>query len=237
MLRKKKEKGEEQESLKKPKGKQKYQANLNDGKLITFVILGDKHVGKTALISRYVLGSFSPSYSPTVEECYFKLHYDKNRETNFNLRIIDTSGYYHFPAMQRLNMVHADVILLAYEVRNLPSMKRLIQLYSTAKEELKGHEPTPIICVGSKIDKNKDINNYYDEAIEEFIRLNKSACLRHILTSAKLDINVTDIFQLGIDMLQDLKMQKICGNATTSKFYEVIAKMKRVSSSQNDLFG
>ena len=211
-------------------GSRQCTVNLNQEKLTTFVVLGDKQVGKTSLASRFTENFFSPNYAPTVEDCYFKNYYDRSQETTHNLRIIDTSGYYHFPAMQRLNIVHADIILLVYEVRNVQSMKRLGQLYTVVREELKDRTTTPIICVGTKIDKTKDTDNYQDGAMEEFFRCNSDELFSHILTSARLNINVTDVFQRGLDMMQQLKMQQISNGASAKKFQDVVfAKMKDIS--------
>jgi len=222
--------GKKSQERSKENGNKQCTVNLNQEKLTTFVVLGDKQVGKTSLASRFTQNFFSPYYAPTVEDCYFKNYYDQSQETTHNLRIIDTSGYYHFPAMQRLNIVHADVILLVYEVRNVRSMKRLAQLYSVVREELEDCTTTPVICVGTKIDKTKDTDNYQDEAMQEFFRCNSNELFSHILTSARLDINVTDVFQQGLDMMQQLKAQRIPEDASAKKFQDVvIAKMKDIS--------
>ena len=227
MFHKKVEEMEGNEYVKRHKGREKGKISVTDGKLITFVVLGDRKVGKTSLISRFIDKFFSPNYVPTVEDCYFKNYHDKTQETTYNLRLIDTSGHYHFPAMQRLNIAHADVILLVYEVRNVRSMKRVIQLHSVVKEELTDCATTPVICVGNKIDKTRDTDNYEDEIMQKFLHRNSSALFRHILTSAKLDINVTDIFQLGLDMIQQHNMRQLQrGSASTSFQEAVLAKMK-----------
>ena len=214
----------------KAKDKQKFHAHLAVGKLITFVVLGDKQVGKTALTSRFTKDFFSPNYAPTVEDCYFKNYYDKIQETTYNLRIIDTSGYYHFPAMQRLNIMHADAILLVYEVRNLRSMERVIKLHSVVQEELKGRENTPIVCVGTKIDKTKDTDNYQDNIMQKFISRNSNVLFRHILTSARLDINVTDAFRSGLDMMEQYKMRHLPSIDCRPSFQDIIrAKMHELS--------
>ena len=204
--------------------------NINNGKLTTFVIMGEKCTGKTSLISRFILGSFSHSYTPTVEECYFKQLHDRTSEEYVNIRVIDTSGYYHFPAMQRLNIANADVLLLAYEVSNVVSMKRAIQLFSMAKEVLRNRRTLPVVIIGTKIDEHKDTNNYQNETMQEFLSLNSDTYCRHILTSARLDINVTDAFQLGCVMLQQLKTQHIpLSEAHLTFSSTVLAKMRAIS--------
>ena len=224
-------KNKRKEGAQKVREKQKCDAQLAAGKLITFVVLGDKQVGKTALVSRFTGNFFSPNYAPTVEDCYFKNYHDKVQETTYNLRIIDTSGYYHFPAMQRLNIIHADIILLVYEVRNVRSMKRVNQLYSVVQDELKkGRSNTPIVCVGTKIDKTKDTDNYEDKIMQEFISQNSNVLFRHILTSARLDINVTDAFRLGLEMMGKNKTRHLPSTERRPTFQDVVrAKLHDLS--------
>ena len=180
-------------------------AEAKHDNLITFVILGAKHVGKTALVRRFIHRSFLLTYEPTIEDCYFRTFYNKYSGTFSNIRVIDTSGYYHFPAMQRLDMSKANVLLLVYEVRNVQSMQRAIDLYKTAMDVLEGRPPVPVVFIGTKIDTEKDTDNYKAEMIEKFINENVSAYCRHLLTSARLDINVDEIFDIALLLLERLR--------------------------------
>ena len=199
MLRKhrKKSKDKEKENKKTKQSK----TEVNDGRLITFVIMGARNIGKTALVCRFTEQSFSPSYEPTVEDCYFKQIHNNTKYTSLNIRIIDTSGYYHFPAMQRLNIRHADVILLAYGVQDAPSVSRAVELYRTARDLLHDKPFTPIILVGTKIDLTKDTCNYENPMITELLQNNEDEFCRNIITSARLDLNVTDAFEAGLELL------------------------------------
>lgn len=176
-------------------------SEVNDGRLITFVIMGARNIGKTALICRFTEQSFSPSYEPTVEDCYFKQIHNNTKYTSLNIRIIDTSGHYHFPAMQRLNIRQADVVLLAYGVQDTPSVSRAVELYRTSRDLLHDKPFTPIILVGTKIDLTRDTCNYEHPMITELLQNNEDEFCRNIITSARLNLNVTDVFEAGLELL------------------------------------
>lgn len=66
----------------------------------TVVVLGNSCVGKTAIISQLLYGSFDNEYRATVEE--FHQEEFELGEVTVTLDVIDTTGSYSFPAMRKL---------------------------------------------------------------------------------------------------------------------------------------
>ena len=171
--------------------------SIKKSKACRIVVMGAAEAGKTALVKRFVEGSFSKCYVPTVEDNYLK-EFKKDGQTLF-LNIIDTSGSHQFPAMRDLNIKRANKIMLVYEVGNTKSFDEVKRLYEIVKSDRDDHDEIPVTIVGTKLDLKQDTKGYNDETVESFLRsIPNSNCL-HILTSARLSINVWDAFGIGLE--------------------------------------
>ena len=155
-------------------------------------VFGGSRVGKTALIRRFVNGTFPHKYKPTVEDCYFKQV--KCGSTRVTFIVIDTSGTYHFPAMRDLNILEADKIILVYDFGDLESFEEVKRLYNAIECLRSDVMDIPITIVGNKIDLKPDIQGYVDDNVEEFLLKIQNPNCRHSVTSAKLNLNVTEAF-------------------------------------------
>lgn len=66
---------------------------------LRLVVMGDSYVGKSSLIKRFLFGTFSDKYTPTVEDL-FSRDYEIDG-TALKVDILDTAGDAQFPAMRR----------------------------------------------------------------------------------------------------------------------------------------
>ena len=121
------------------------------------VVMGYHRVGKTALIKRFIDGSFPNVYIPTVEDNYIKEF--QHEDVSAILNIIDTGGNHaEFPAMRDLNILQADKIMLIYEYGNLLTFTEIANLYFDIKKLRMAKKEIPIVFVGNKIEQKIDLN-------------------------------------------------------------------------------
>ena len=79
----------------------KRKGNAYKSAFYSLVVFGDKFVGKTSLIKRFLDKSFTHEYNPTIDDVYEKIIPGELNET---FRIYDTAGSIEFPAMNRLTI-------------------------------------------------------------------------------------------------------------------------------------
>ena len=155
------------------------------------VLIGSTKCGKTALIQRFLQGTFTTDYTPTIEECYN--HQYTYKGVVWNLDIIDLCAPFMFPVMRDLNVKSAHIVLLVYEIANNASIQEIIN----ASQQIKNVRPNgvPIIVVGTKL----DVKNSVRRVSTHTLLLNLEDDTRHVLTSAKNNIGVNDVFEYTLD--------------------------------------
>ena len=170
------------------------------------VLLGNKNVGKTSLIKRYVTGEYTDEYIPTVSDMYEKTVTRDNDIAFYTLRMYDTAGgmKYEFPAMYRMTVSQGDIFILIYSVDNRESFLELSKLWKDIKE-LKGkeNEDLPAVVVGNKMDIRNSKRQVSEEEGQKFA--DEIDCA-FIEVSAVADINIDNIFQ---NLLSELEMLQL----------------------------
>lgn len=123
------------------------------------------------------------------------------------LQITDTTGSHQFPAMQRLSITKGHAFILVYSVCSKQSVEELRAIWTLIKE-LKGQEITqiPVMLVGNKCDESA--------ALREVSELEGKAeaaswGVSFMETSAKNNINVTELFQVSLVLTKRNAKQKI----------------------------
>ena len=154
------------------------------------ILIGSTRCGKTALVHRFIQGRFTTDYTPTIEECY---HYQCTyKRIVWNLEIIDLCAPFMFPVMRDLNVKSAHIVLLVYEIDNNASIQEII---SACKQIKDVRSDVPIILVGSKL----DLTTNKQRVSAHTLLHNLDDDTRHILTSAKDNIGVIDVFHSSLD--------------------------------------
>ncbi|CAF0786645.1 unnamed protein product [Brachionus calyciflorus] len=158
------------------------------------IILGPGGVGKSALTQRFISGNFIEAYDPTIEDCYLKTVKYKNKE--YKLEILDTAGTDQFTSLRDVYINSGDAFVVVYSIDSISSfndIQSIIDQICTIKES----DPSPLIIVGNKCDLDED--REISEEMGEMLA-NSSRC-SFIETSAKLDLNIKEIFY---DLLSQL---------------------------------
>ncbi|PIO66716.1 Miro-like protein [Teladorsagia circumcincta] len=78
-------------------------------------VFGAGGVGKSSIVQRFVKGTFSENYVPTIEDTYRQV-ISCNQKNVCTLEITDTTGSHQFPAMQRLSISKGHAFILIYSV-------------------------------------------------------------------------------------------------------------------------
>ncbi len=125
---------------------------------IKLILIGDKQVGKTAIINQYVNNSFTEEYMATFAQDKSIKEIILNNETKLKLEIWDTIGQEHLRAANKIFMKGAKIALLVYDITNEKSFKNLNEFYKQVCE-INGKDII-IGVVGNK-------NDLYEERVVE----------------------------------------------------------------------
>uniref|UniRef100_A0A7E5A189 GTP-binding protein Di-Ras2 n=1 Tax=Panagrellus redivivus TaxID=6233 RepID=A0A7E5A189_PANRE len=148
-------------------------------------------VGKSSIVLRFVKGTFSDSYVPTIEDTYQQV-ISSNQKNVCTLEITDTTGSHQFPAMQRLSVSKGHAFVLVYSVTSRQSLEELGPILLMLKE-VKGNEiaDVPIVLVGNKKDEASRREVPYETGVKLADRWNTG----FVETSAKSNENIAELFQ------------------------------------------
>lgn len=155
------------------------------------VVLGAGHVGKTAIINRFLKKSFTATYKQTVEDLHCK-DYDVNG-TIIRVDILDTAGHLSFPAMRRLSITTAHALLLVYAIEDRASFLEMQQIWEQVKEQKEAYQDLPCVVVANKSDLKDKRAVTLDEA-RDWAR-NEGMESAFMEVSCKEDENILQIFQ------------------------------------------
>merc|ERR1712146_119512 len=157
------------------------------GREYKIVVLGSGGVGKSALTVQFVQGIFVEKYDPTIEDAYRKqVEVDGDQCL---LEILDTAGTEQFTAMRDLYMKSGQGFILVYSI----TAKSTFNDINDLREQIlrvKDTVSVPMILVGNKC----DLENERDVARDEGEELAQSFSCSFFESSAKAEINVSEIF-------------------------------------------
>ncbi|KAM9244859.1 GTP-binding protein Di-Ras3 [Dugong dugon] len=152
------------------------------------VVLGSAGVGKSALVQRWVRGTFRDTYLPTIEDTYRQVMSCNNNVGA--LHITDTTGGHRYPGLKRLAIAKGHAFILVYSVTKKETLEELKAFYELIRE-VKGNNmhKFPIVLVGAKCDESGRELTLRDGAVYAL----EWNCA-FVETSAKTDFNVKELF-------------------------------------------
>ncbi len=178
-----------------------------DFPLTRIILLGDKKVGKTALIKRYTEDSFLDSYVQTIG-IDFDLRKIKLDNKSVKTQIWEMSGFSMCSSLDVLGLLRRFSspvnsclvgIMVVYDVNNKSSLESM-EFYQETLCEIKRDKNIPMILVGNKCDEIQDRQDR--EVDDELVRKYKKLLDCDIVmdTSAKHGRNVEAAFVTLIAM-------------------------------------
>jgi len=89
------------------------------------VLVGDKSVGKTSLVLRFIDGCFQPNQPPTIGAHFFSKHIALPRGKRCVLQVWDTAGQERFRAMAPMYYREAVGAIVCYDSTNEKSFEMM----------------------------------------------------------------------------------------------------------------
>ena len=123
-------------------------ANIQNYKI---AIIGNQHVGKTTILSRYKYETTDDSYAPTVGIDFLTKNVFLEDKT-IRLIMWDTAGQERFKSLIPSYLKNANCVILTYDITERSSFNALGKWLSDIKDNVV--EGTFIILCGNKIDLN-----------------------------------------------------------------------------------
>ena len=114
-------------------------------------IIGNQHVGKTTILSRYKYETTDDSYAPTVGIDFLTKNVFLEDKT-IRLIMWDTAGQERFKSLIPSYLKNANCVILTYDITEKSSFTSLGKWLSDVKDNVS--EGTFIILCGNKIDLN-----------------------------------------------------------------------------------
>ena len=155
--------------------------------VIKITLLGEKNVGKTSLVYRYIENKFRESYKATLGVNLLKKELDIGGYGGVSAQIWDLGGQESFRSLRSLYLEGANGALVIFDMTDKNSFEKIdewIQDFRNARGD------TPIILIGNKSDLKNQIKITEKEALE----FAKKNIMELIITSAKTGENVEHAF-------------------------------------------
>lgn len=176
-----------------------YQMRLDSGGIykFKFIIVGDKAVGKSSIVRRFVDDKFSLDYRSTLGLNVLS-HSMKFYGNEVYFSLWDLGGQAYFKRFRKAYYVGTQAAFIVFDVCERETFSNIKIWYEELKEFL-GNKKIPIIIVGNKIDLSDQRSVQYKEGIalvDELTRENTDGYISYIETSALTGENIEDSFSL-----------------------------------------
>ena len=157
-----------------------------------FLILGDKMVGKTSILERYVNNTFNPNYITTIGMDKRIKRIEVNNY-DITISITDTAGQERYRSLSKSFYKQADAILIGFSLTDKISLNNINywfeEINSNKNESLAG-----LVLFGNKCDDK--INTAVKP--EDITPIINKYNLTYFETSAKTNINIQELFEFLI---------------------------------------
>jgi len=163
-------------------------------------IIGNQHVGKTTILSRYKYETTDDSYAPTVGIDFLTKNVFLEDKT-IRLIMWDTAGQERFKSLIPSYLKNANCVILTYDITERSSFNALGKWLSDVKDNVV--EGTFIILCGNKIDLNNKRVITKEEG-EKFAQDNNIAFAE---TSATTGQGINELFNTILSNFCDVPME------------------------------
>ena len=170
------------------------------------VVFGAGRVGKTAIVNRFLHGTFPEHYKATVEDLHCR-EYDIKGAV-LKVDVLDTSGDLAFPAMRRLSISTAHAFILVYSIDSSGSFEVVKQIWEQIKEQRSNYQDLPCVFVGNKDDLLDNKRQVDYDAAQDWARAEgmESAFME---VSAKINRDIHIIFHKLLDQANIPELRKL----------------------------
>ncbi|XP_062583396.1 ras-related protein Rap-2a-like [Saccostrea cucullata] len=158
-------------------------------KCFRIAVLGARKVGKTCLIKQILKRGFREKDDPTAERMFrYDIHTSKNKYTK--LEILDTAGDFEYLDLLKEVVKTSHAFALVFDLDNaMQTFREIEALRQLILEEKR--EEVPIIVVGNKSDLVQE-DSIDNKVIDAVVSIDWGCT--YLTTSAKCDVNVSDVY-------------------------------------------
>ena len=167
------------------------------------VLVGETGVGKTSIIQRYLLNSFTEILPSTVTSSYsYKLLEYPKFKKSISFDIWDTAGQEQYRSVAKNFYINAAIAILVYDIRRRDSFEAIKEYwYDQLKES--GEDDMVIAIAGNKSDLFEEEEVPEDEAKQYA----QSVGAIFQLTSCKKNFGIDELFKIcGQKYLENKKL-------------------------------
>lgn len=178
--------------------------NIKNIPHIKCVLLGDANVGKTSIITRYLRGEFC-EFSESTIGCSFNNKLVETSTYKYKLDLWDTAGQERYRGLMPMYYRNADLILLCIDLSE-KNTEKMNTVYNYWKSQVSTHNDNPnkiILLIGTKSDCKVERT---EEELRTILDENEFKLYE---TSAKDDIGINNLFNDAVNMVNDIKKNKI----------------------------
>ena len=153
------------------------------------VIIGDQHVGKTSILSKYKYETIEENYAPTIGIDFLTKNVFLEDKT-IRLIMWDTAGQERFKSLIPSYLKNANSIILTFDITSKNSFNSLNKWL----EDIKNHvqDGVFIVLCGNKI----DLNNKRQVSFEDAKKFAKDKDLIYVETSAITGDGIKNLFDI-----------------------------------------
>ena len=168
----------------------KMKKDLGSNRSYKFLVLGDKMVGKTSVLERYVNRTFKENYLMTIGmDKRFKRLEVNNKDVD--IFITDTAGQERYRSLTKMFYKGADGILVGFSLTEPSSLESVNYWINQINENCSKERPISLVLFGNKCDDKENIK----VGEEDINKIKDKYNLTYFETSAKENINVQNVFE------------------------------------------
>ena len=185
---------------------------MNSQGTLSFILIGDMAVGKTAFLTRYFKNTFSEIFLSTIG-IDKEINHLKVGKDIYKMTLWDTAGQDRFRCLPKKYYQNADGVFLLFDVNKRDTFENVTKWMKDVKDNSSrninsetGKEiGIPIYLIGNKIDKpNREISR------EEAEKQAQSLGMKYFEVSCKLNMNINEVISRMV--LETLKNNQADSN-------------------------
>jgi small GTP-binding protein len=151
------------------------------------VIGGDGGVGKTALIEKYVIGTFKEDHKMTIGAAFSVKDVQLDSGEIVRLQLWDFAGEKRFRYLLPDYCRGASGAILCYDITDYATFEHIKEWLEMVRSKV---PKIPVILVGTKFDLEK--HEVDEKVAEDYAKA--ANCIGNAMCSAKLNLNVDAVF-------------------------------------------
>ena len=153
------------------------------------ISLGDSGVGKSSIFRRYTENKFDEDTMSTIGLAFADKELTLQNKEKVKLKLVDTGGQERYKSLAKNYYKNADGVIFVFSHNDKDSFDHIIDWIELFDQNTTNKE-IPKFLIGNKNDLKKfDEEDSFDDFIKDH------NILRYISTSAKDNINITEIFK------------------------------------------